>query len=93
MVKKLTVYVFFARILTDVLFGDGMAIQDQYRLGVGDVVTDVPAQFGADGAIIPESSTNEVLQGSPFEDRLGGDGFGGFAFQAGEFALEDDLAQ
>jgi hypothetical protein len=71
------------------LFGDGMAIQDQNRLGVGDVVTDVAAQFGADGAIIPESSANEVLQGSPFEARLGGDRFGGFAFQAGEFALED----
>jgi hypothetical protein len=48
-------------------------------------------EFVENGAIVPLAGPHEQLQGSSFESGLMGDGFGGFALQAGEFALQEDL--
>jgi hypothetical protein len=48
-------------------------------------------EFVEHGPIVPLTGPHEQLQGSSFEARLMGDRFGGFALEAGEFALQKGL--
>lgn len=55
----------------------------------GEVMT----QFAHDGLVVPGARANEVLYGLAAASGEVGDGLGGLALQAREFAVENDLGQ
>ncbi len=70
------------------LLGEGGTVQDEGRVGMPQFRADVAAQLLPDGAVVPAAGADEELQGSALLARLGGDGFGGLALQAGELAAQ-----
>jgi hypothetical protein len=71
------------------LLGHAVAIDDEDGLGMGQFLTDVRQQLGADGVVVPLAGADEVLQGTAFLLGLARDGLGRLALEAGELALED----
>jgi hypothetical protein len=55
-----------------------------------NLLTDVAAEFAGDGGIVPLGGTDEELEGTAGEAGVDGNGLGGFAFEAGEFAAKED---
>ena len=73
------------------LLGRAVVIQDQDGLRVAQFLTDVAAEFRADGGVVSPAGADEVLQGSAFLPGLGGNRLGGLAPQAAAFAAEDGV--